>query len=164
MQGEHLRDPDAEGLPVRGGGEGPRDERAGEGEAAGVAAEGRRTFEGGAQQGAEGEGTLCAEHDGHRAQRRGEWGRGGGRGGGGVGLGAALLKDDERLKVERSKALKAKERFAQNTTGIGRSGGVSGGAVGGRGGGSGGVGQGAALLKDELVTHELVTHELVSGG
>ena len=31
----------------------------------------------------------------------------------------ALLKDDERLKNERVRALKAKERFAQNTAGIG---------------------------------------------
>lgn len=31
----------------------------------------------------------------------------------------ALLKDDERLKNERARALKAKERFAQNTAGIG---------------------------------------------
>ncbi|XP_014663510.1 PREDICTED: epsin-2-like [Priapulus caudatus] len=31
----------------------------------------------------------------------------------------ALLKDDERLKNERTRALKAKERFAQNTAGIG---------------------------------------------
>lgn len=31
----------------------------------------------------------------------------------------ALLKDDERLKNERAKALKAKERFAQNSMGIG---------------------------------------------
>jgi len=30
-----------------------------------------------------------------------------------------LLKDDERLKSERKKALQAKERFAQNSTGIG---------------------------------------------
>ncbi len=30
-----------------------------------------------------------------------------------------LLKDDERLKNERAKALKAKERFAQNSMGIG---------------------------------------------
>ena len=30
-----------------------------------------------------------------------------------------LLKDDERLKNERAKALKAKERLAQNTMGIG---------------------------------------------
>ncbi|XP_076823533.1 epsin-2-like isoform X2 [Clavelina lepadiformis] len=30
-----------------------------------------------------------------------------------------LLKDDERLKTERARALKAKERFAQTTTGIG---------------------------------------------
>ena len=36
-----------------------------------------------------------------------------------------LLKDDERLRNERAKALKAKERFAQNTMGIG-SAGVSG--------------------------------------
>lgn len=33
-----------------------------------------------------------------------------------------LLKDDERLKNERAKALKAKERFAQNTMGIGSTG------------------------------------------
>lgn len=31
----------------------------------------------------------------------------------------SLLKDDERLKSERTRALKAKERFAQATTGIG---------------------------------------------
>jgi len=30
-----------------------------------------------------------------------------------------LLKDEERLKTERARALKAKERFAQATTGIG---------------------------------------------
>lgn len=30
-----------------------------------------------------------------------------------------LLKDDERLKNERVKALKARERFAQQTTGFG---------------------------------------------
>ena len=29
----------------------------------------------------------------------------------------ALLKDDERLKNERTRALKAKERFAQSTQG-----------------------------------------------
>ena len=31
----------------------------------------------------------------------------------------SLLKDDERLKNERAKALKAKERFAQNSQGVG---------------------------------------------
>lgn len=31
----------------------------------------------------------------------------------------ALLKDDDRLKNERVRALKAKERFAQSTAGIG---------------------------------------------
>ena len=31
----------------------------------------------------------------------------------------SMLKDDERLKNERAKALKAKERFAQNTMGVG---------------------------------------------
>ena len=31
----------------------------------------------------------------------------------------SLLKDDERLKNERAKALKAKERFAQNAMGVG---------------------------------------------
>ena len=30
-----------------------------------------------------------------------------------------LLKDEERLKTERARAIKAKERFAQATTGIG---------------------------------------------
>lgn len=34
----------------------------------------------------------------------------------------SLLSDDERLKNERAKALKAKERFAQNATGVGSSG------------------------------------------
>lgn len=36
-----------------------------------------------------------------------------------------LLKDDERLRNERAKALKAKERFAQSSTGIGSSSTVS---------------------------------------
>ena len=31
----------------------------------------------------------------------------------------ALLKDDERLRSEREKALKNKERFAKSTTGMG---------------------------------------------
>jgi len=31
----------------------------------------------------------------------------------------ALLKDDERLRNERAKAIKAKERFAQNSQGVG---------------------------------------------
>lgn len=31
----------------------------------------------------------------------------------------SLLKDEDRLKSERKKALQAKERFAQNSTGIG---------------------------------------------
>ena len=31
----------------------------------------------------------------------------------------AMLSDDERLKNERAKALKAKERFAQNAMGVG---------------------------------------------
>ena len=34
----------------------------------------------------------------------------------------AMLSDDERLKNERAKALKAKERFAQNAMGVGSSG------------------------------------------
>ena len=34
----------------------------------------------------------------------------------------ALLKDDDRLKNERVRALKAKERFAQSTAGIGSDG------------------------------------------
>merc|ERR1719266_2457425 len=42
----------------------------------------------------------------------------------------SLLKDDERLKNERVRALKAKERFAQSTAGIG-----SDTAFGGGGGG-----------------------------
>ena len=33
-----------------------------------------------------------------------------------------MLSDDERLKNERAKALKAKERFAQNAMGVGSSG------------------------------------------
>lgn len=31
----------------------------------------------------------------------------------------AMLSDDEKLKNERAKALKAKERFAQNAMGVG---------------------------------------------
>ena len=31
----------------------------------------------------------------------------------------ALLKDDDRLKNERAKSLKARERFAQSSTGVG---------------------------------------------
>ncbi len=42
----------------------------------------------------------------------------------------ALLKDDERLRNERVRALKAKERFAQNTAGIGSDTVVSGENVG----------------------------------
>lgn len=38
----------------------------------------------------------------------------------------ALLKDDERLKNERTKALKAKERFAQNASGFGSDGSIDG--------------------------------------
>ena len=34
----------------------------------------------------------------------------------------SLLSDDERLKNERAKALKAKERFAQNAMGVGSAG------------------------------------------
>lgn len=37
-----------------------------------------------------------------------------------------LLKDDERLKNERTKALKAKERFAQNVNGFGSDGSIDG--------------------------------------
>ncbi|KAK6170541.1 hypothetical protein SNE40_018913 [Patella caerulea] len=40
----------------------------------------------------------------------------------------ALLSDDERLKNERAKALKAKERFAQNAMGISSTGQTSGGS------------------------------------
>lgn len=36
----------------------------------------------------------------------------------------SLLKDDERLKNERTKALKAKERFAQNACGFGSDGSI----------------------------------------
>lgn len=35
-----------------------------------------------------------------------------------------LLKDDERLKNERARALKAKERFAQSASGFGSDGGL----------------------------------------
>lgn len=35
-----------------------------------------------------------------------------------------LLKDDDRLKNERARALKAKERFAQSTCGFGSDGGL----------------------------------------
>lgn len=38
----------------------------------------------------------------------------------------ALLQDDERLKNERTKALKAKERFAQNASGFGSDGSIDG--------------------------------------
>ncbi|KAB0793526.1 hypothetical protein PPYR_13146 [Photinus pyralis] len=55
-----------------------------------------------------------------------------------------LLKDDERLKNERARALKAKERFAQTASGFGSDGGLDTPssprfpAFGGGGGGSGG--------------------------
>lgn len=39
---------------------------------------------------------------------------------------ASLLKDDERLKNERTKALKAKERFAQHASGFGSDGSIDG--------------------------------------
>lgn len=35
-----------------------------------------------------------------------------------------LLKDDDRLKNERARALKAKERFAQSASGFGSDGGL----------------------------------------
>lgn len=38
----------------------------------------------------------------------------------------SLLKDDDRLKNERTKALKAKERFAQNASGFGSDGSIDG--------------------------------------
>ena len=38
----------------------------------------------------------------------------------------ALLRDDERLKNERAKALKARERFAQHPSGFGSDGSVEG--------------------------------------
>lgn len=38
----------------------------------------------------------------------------------------SLLKDDERLKNERAKALKAKERFAQHASGFGSDGSIDG--------------------------------------
>jgi len=38
----------------------------------------------------------------------------------------SLLKDDERLKNERTKALKAKERFAQHASGFGSDGSIDG--------------------------------------
>lgn len=38
----------------------------------------------------------------------------------------SLLKDDERLKNERAKALKAKERFAQHASGFGSDGSIEG--------------------------------------
>jgi len=46
-----------------------------------------------------------------------------------------LLKDDERLKNERVRALKAKERFAQSTAGIGSDTAFGAGVAGGHGGG-----------------------------
>ncbi|XP_064631919.1 epsin-2-like isoform X2 [Lineus longissimus] len=49
----------------------------------------------------------------------------------------SLLRDDERLKNERAKALKAKERFAQNSMGISSRGGEQAGAMFGRGASSG---------------------------
>lgn len=38
----------------------------------------------------------------------------------------SLLKDDERLRNERTKALKAKERFAQHASGFGSDGSIDG--------------------------------------
>lgn len=39
---------------------------------------------------------------------------------------ASLLRDEERLKNERTKALKAKERFAQHASGFGSDGSIDG--------------------------------------
>lgn len=44
----------------------------------------------------------------------------------------SLLKDDERLKNERTKALKAKERFAQHASGFGSDGSIDGPTLGHR--------------------------------
>ncbi|XP_077980476.1 epsin-2-like isoform X2 [Glandiceps talaboti] len=49
----------------------------------------------------------------------------------------SLLKDDERLKQERARALKAKERFAQASSGIGSDSQYGGSGGSGSGGGSG---------------------------
>lgn len=82
----------------------------------------------------------------------------------------ALLKDDERLKNERTKALKAKERFAQNASGFGSDGSIDGpthrespswrsetdGATGVGGRTSGG---GAAPLEIEYVRPQTVGEE-----
>ena len=56
----------------------------------------------------------------------------------------AMLKDDERLRAEREKALKNKERFAKTTTGIGSTGQVQG--YGGGGGLGSAVTVSTALL------------------
>lgn len=86
----------------------------------------------------------------------------------------ALLKDDERLKNERTKALKAKERFAQNASGFGSDGSIDGpthrdspswrtetdgaSATGGVGGGSGGS-RAAGPLEIEYVRPQTVGEE-----
>ena len=83
MQGEHICNPDPEGLPVCGGEQGPGAECQGESQGHGVASQGYLLSDAC---------HICTE-------------------------GHVLLKDDERLKNERVRALKAKERFAQSTAG-----------------------------------------------
>ena len=83
MQGEHICNPDPEGLPVCGGEQGSGAECQGESQGHGVASQGYLLSDAC---------HICTE-------------------------GHVLLKDDERLKNERVRALKAKERFAQSTAG-----------------------------------------------
>lgn len=63
----------------------------------------------------------------------------------------ALLKDDERLRAEREKSLKNKERFSKTTTGIGS----TGGSVTGYGSGGGLSGATAASTGEEELQLQL---------
>lgn len=64
----------------------------------------------------------------------------------------ALLRDDERLKNERIKSLKAKERFAQNASGFGSDGSIDGPTHGHRDSPSGSGGWGRSETDSALRT------------
>ena len=73
----------------------------------------------------------------------------------------ALLKDEEKLKTERIRALKAKERFAQSQSAIGGGGGSL--ELGGGGGGGGPEG-GGGLPRTSASYHESLSSPGSGGG
>ena len=63
--GVHPDDPDPQGLPACGGGQGPRTEREGESQAARCSAQRRGTIQERTNESADGQGTIRAQHRSH---------------------------------------------------------------------------------------------------